>query len=88
MGLCRHEWDFVEDLKQGRNTSHVKCKSCSHEFYGSATRIKEHLFKVGVNVAACSNPPPNLGAKLYRFASKLKGKAVVAKRDKICHMEE
>ena len=82
------EWDFVEELKRGRNTSHVKCKSCGHEFHGSATKIKEHLFKVGINVVACSNPPPNLSAKLYKFASKLKVKAVTAKQNKMHQMEE
>lgn len=58
------EWDFVEELKQGRNTSHVSCKSCDHEFHSRATRVKQNLFKMGVNVVACTNPPPNLGVKL------------------------
>ena len=50
------KWDFVEELTRGKHTSHVRCKLCSHEFHGSATCIKEHLFKVGVNVVGCANP--------------------------------
>ena len=89
MGASRGpEWDFVEELKRGRNTSHVRCKSCGHEFHGSATRIKEHLFKIGVNVAACTDPPPNVSVKLYKFASKLKTKVVSIKKEKMRQLEE
>ena len=73
------EWDFVEELTRGKHTSHVRCKLCVHEFHGSTTRIKEHLFKAGVNVVGCANPPPNLASKLYKWASKLKSKTIALK---------
>ena len=74
MGLCR-------ELKCGKYTSHNKCKSCGHEFHGSATRVKELLFRVSVNVAACSNPPPNVSTNLHKYAVKLKAKAVSMQPD-------
>ena len=49
------EWDFVEELVRGRHTSHVRCKSYGHEFHGSATHIKEHLFGNGGSIMACSH---------------------------------
>ena len=65
-----HEWNFVKELIHYKHTLHVRCKSCGHEFHGSATQIKEHLFKV--NVVGCANPPPNLSTKFYKYSSKLK----------------
>ena len=78
------EWDFVEELVRGRHTSHVRCKSCGHEFHGSATRIKEHLFGNGGNVMGCATPPPNLSTKLYKYASKLKAKVVASATKSTC----
>ena len=73
------EWEFVEELTRDRHTSHVRCKSCGHEFHGSATNIKEHLFKAGVNVTGCTNHPPNLASRLYKYVSKLKAKTIASK---------
>lgn len=76
-GLRGPNWDYVEGLMHGRNTLHVKCKFCGHEFYNNATQNKEHLFKASINVLACSNPPLNLSSKLYNYASKLTNKLVL-----------
>lgn len=51
------EWEFVEELVPGKHTSRVQCKFCGHEFQGGATRIKEHILGVGVNVNHCVSPP-------------------------------
>ena len=58
------EWSYVEELKQGKTTSYVCCRSCGHIFHGSATRIKEHLFAVGANVESCSSPPEDIYVRL------------------------
>ena len=48
-GMRGPEWDFVEELVCDRHTSHVRCKSCGHEFHGSATRIKDHLVMLAMS---------------------------------------
>ena len=75
------EWEFVEELTRGRHTSHVRCKSCGHEFHGTAACIKEHLFKASVNGVGCANPTPNLASRLYKYASKLKSKTIASKSE-------
>ena len=54
------EWSYVEELKQGKTKSYVRCRSYGHTFHGIATRIKEYLFVVGANVESCSSPPRNI----------------------------
>ena len=61
------ERTFIEELKQGRNTSYVQCKSCEHAFHGSATRIKELLFGIGVYVKSCPTPPSNIHVHLKNY---------------------
>ena len=65
------EWSYVEELKQGKTTSYVCCRSCGHTFHGSATRIKEHLFAVGANVESCSSPPGDIYVHLQKYANKI-----------------
>ena len=65
------EWSYVEELKQGKTTSYVRCRSCGHTFHGSATRIKEHLFAIGANVESCSSPPCNIYVCLEKYANKI-----------------
>ena len=63
---------YVEELVARRNISHLCCKSCGHTFHGNATRIKEHLFNVGVNVNGCSSPPGDIHVHLNKYVAKLK----------------
>ena len=52
--------------------------------YGSATRIKDHLFGNAGNVMACATPPPNLSTKLYKYAAKLKAEVVASASKPTC----
>lgn len=70
------EWAFVEELKPGKHTSRLRCKSCGHEFQAGATRIKEHILGVGINVNHCSSPPPNAHITLNKYVAKLKVKGI------------
>ena len=65
------EWSYVEELKQGKTTSYVRCRSCGHTFHGRATRIKEHLFGVGANVESCSSPLGNIYVCLQKYTNKI-----------------
>lgn len=77
------EWSYMEELKQGKTTSHVRCKSCGHSFHGSATRIKEHLFSIGVNVEGCPMPPSDIHVKLNKYITKLQKKGLTQPRKKM-----
>ena len=66
------EWSYVEELKQGKTTSYVHCRSCGHTFHGSATRIKEHFFVVGANVESCSSPSSDIYVRLQKYANKIR----------------
>ena len=74
------EWTYVEELVAGKTTSHIRCKSCGHTFHGNATRIKEHLFNVGVNVNGCISPPGDIHSRLYKYAAKLKANSSQVKK--------
>ena len=81
------KWDFVEELVCGKHTSHVRCKSCGHEFHGSASCTKEHFFNAGINIIACSSPPPNLSTRLYKYASKLKAESIATNFATKCNVQ-
>ena len=71
------EWAFVEELKPGKHKSRLRCKYCAHEFRGaSATRIKEHILGVGINVNHCPSPPPNANVILKKYVTKLNIKGI------------
>ena len=77
------EWSYVEELKQGKTTSYVRCRSCGHTFHGSATRIKEHLFGVGANVERCSSPPGDIHVRLQKYANKIRSTGDTRSRKRV-----
>ena len=74
------EWTYVDELILGKHTSHIRCKSCGHTFHGNATRIKEHLFNVGVNVNGCPTPPGDIHSRLHKYVAKLKASGCQVKK--------
>lgn len=79
--VCGQEWTYVEELVvAGKTTSHICCKSCGHTFHGNATRIKEHLFNVGVNGNGCISPLGDIHSRLYKYVAKLKANSSQVKK--------
>ena len=70
------EWTYVEELKQGRTTSYVQCKSCKYTFHGSATCI-------GVNVESYPTPLGDILVRLQKYVTKLESKGISQPRKKI-----
>ena len=47
-----------------------------HAFHGSATRIKEHLFGIGIDIESCPLRPGDLHMCLQKHMNKLKCKGM------------
>ncbi|KAH7421445.1 hypothetical protein KP509_13G057500 [Ceratopteris richardii] len=79
MGKGR-EWSYVIVHQEGKTISTIQCKCCGHCYVGNVTRIKEHLFSTGNNVAGCSNPNSDIWVHFASYANKCKSQGITSKR--------